>query len=285
MRALEAFMVVARSRTLAAAAGDLNLSVSALSRRIQALEAYVGRALFERLYHELRLTEDGEWLLANAEPAFETLSDVLNELGQLHESDLKVGVPPSFAAAWLFPRLPRFRALHSDISLSFDSSGAPFAKIGTSIDAAIVFAEEVAGEYYWRKLRPQAAFAVAAPGLIPTGMTAAAAVREHVLLCHKGLPKVLPLWLEAMSIDEADVSRIEYYDSGPLLVAAAEAGLGVALPLEDSMNFFPVGNRLERPFGEAVETPYSYLFVSKRSALRSRSLKRFHDWLVAEAVA
>lgn len=283
MGALEAFVVVAQNRTLKAASAELNLSVSALSRRIQALETYVGKPLFERLHQELRLTSDGEWLIENAAPAFDALSRVLGDLQQNGNYGLTIGVPPSFAGAWLLPRLSRFRQDHPEIEISFDSSGAPFSKLGSSLDAVIVFAESVEGDLYTRELKPQAAFAVCAPGLLAAGAGPRLAIEQQVLLLHRGLPKVLPLWLEAMGLMDVSPARIEYYDSGPMLLAAAENGLGLALTLGDSVRFYPGEGRLERPFDEAVSTPYSYYFVSKRSSLTSRALRRFHDWLFAEA--
>jgi len=285
MGALEAFLVVARHRTLAAASAELNLSVSALSRRIQSLEAHVGRPLFERLHHELRLTSDGEWLLEQATPAFDTLAQALGELREAGARSLAIGVPPSFASAWLLPRLVRFKQANPDIAISFDSSGAPFSRLGTSLDAAIVFAETVAGDFYARELRPQTVFAVCAPGFLGAGADVRSAVARHPLLVHKGLPKTLSLWLDAMALEASAVARVEHYDSGPMLIAAAEAGLGIALPLVDSVHFYPGDARLERPFGEAVATPYSYHLVCRRSALRGRALRRFHDWIVAEASA
>lgn len=282
---LEAFFVVARNRTLAAASVELNLSVSALSRRIQSLEAHVGRPLFERLHHELRLTRDGDWLLEQSTPAFDALATALENVSQTHAHTLSVGVPPSFGAAWLLPRISRFRQAYPDIELTFDSTGAPFSKLGTTLDAIIVFAEDVAGDFYARELRPQAAFAVSAPGLLTPGVEVASAVRGHPILIHQGLPRILPLWLAAMGLEQGDLKRIESYDSGPMLIGAAENGLGIALPLGDSVHFHPGNANLERPFGEAVPTPYGYHLVCRRSALRGRALRRFHDWVVDEATA
>ena len=283
MGALEAFVIVAQNRTLKAASTELNLSVSAISRRIQALETYVGMPLFERLHHELKLTPGGDWLIENAAPLFDSLSQTLVDLQATGARSLTVGVPPSFAAAWLFPRIGRFREKHPEIGLSFDSSGSPFSRIGGSLDAAIVFGETIEGDFYARKLKPQTAFAVCLPHQIDAGSRAAEVVSEQTLLLHSGLPKVLPLWLEAMGLPADAARRIEYYDSGPMLLAAAEAGMGVALTLEDSVRFYEGGNQLHRPFAEAVPTPYSYYFVCRRSALVGRALKRFHDWLASEA--
>ena len=283
MGALEAFLVVAQNRTLAAASSELSLSVSALSRRIQSLEAYVGRPLFERLHHELRLTTDGEWLLDQARPAFDTLARALGEVSQSDSRSVALGVPPSFATAWLLPRFGWFKRTYPDIDVTFDSSGEPFSKLGASLDAVIVFAEEIAGDFYARELRRQRAFAVCAPGYLTPGADPASVLASRPLLLHKGLPRILPLWLEAHGLTGCSGLQIEYYDSGPMLLAAAEGGLGIALTLGDTVRFYPGEARLEQPFGDPVPTPYSYYFVCRQSALRGRALRRLHDWLIDEA--
>ena len=282
MGAIEAFALVAQHRTLTAAAGQLNLSVSALSRRIQSLETYIGAPLFERLHHELRLTPTGEQLAESVAPAIEVLSQALDDVQHNSASQLTIGVPPSFAAAWLLPRIARFRAAYPAIELSFDSSGAPLSRLNGGLDAAIVFAEILDRDLYARVLKPQAGFAVCAPGFLPAGVTPATALATKTLLVHSGLPKILPAWLAAMGLAGTVPRRIESYDSGPMLIAAAENGLGMALTLEDSVRFYPGGGRLEQPFGEAVASPYSYWFVCRKSGLAGRALLRFHDWLFAE---
>ena len=49
-----------------------------------------------------------------------------------------------------------------------------------------------------------------------------------------------------MGLGEGDLRRIESYDSGPMLIGAAESGLGIALPLTDSVHFYPGNANLER---------------------------------------
>lgn len=279
MGALEAFVVVAHRHRLTAAAADLNLSVSAISRRIQALETYVGGALFDRLHHEVRLTPLGDRLLEDAAPLVDGLARVLADLSDGGPKRLTIGVPPSFASAWLLPRLPAFRAACPDIDLSFDSSGSPLARLGGSLDAAIVFAATVPPDVHGRVLRPQAGFAIAAPGLVPAGTTPREALDRQVFLLHSGLPAVLPAWTAALGLDGCLPRRTDYFDSGPMLLAAAESGLGVALCLEDMVNFSARAAQLARPFGEAVATTYSYYFVSRSPVIAGRALRRFHDWL------
>ena len=56
--------------------------------------------------------------------------------------ELVVGVPTSFATAWLIPRLDFFRKANTDIELRLDTSGSPVEKLGDSLDMIIFFAEE-----------------------------------------------------------------------------------------------------------------------------------------------
>ena len=68
---IEAFVVVARSGSLARAAQIMNLTVPALSRRIQQLEAYLGLTLFRRLPRGLGLTEAGAAYFSALAPAWD----------------------------------------------------------------------------------------------------------------------------------------------------------------------------------------------------------------------
>lgn len=283
--ALEAFLATARSGTLTAASTDLNLSTSALSRRIQTLETHVGRPLFDRMHHEFKLTEAGERLLAGMDPIFEKLGAVLEELREEKQFQITVGVPPSFATAWLMPRLPKFRTKYPDVELHLDSTGSPIAKLGLSLDAIILFAEKDEHQMDMKELRPQRAFAVSMPGLVDIRLGLRKTLQEHPLLIHSALPKILPSWLKEIGLEQLPSGKVEYYDDGPLIVSAVENGLGIALVLEDMVSFSSSNSRLVRPFGECAKTPYSYWLATKNASGSNRALKWFREWLLEEAEA
>lgn len=73
---LKLFRAVANDGTLTGAARRLNLSQSALSTQIKALEASLGHALFERRGRGLVLTEAGRIALDHAEAIFRTADDL-----------------------------------------------------------------------------------------------------------------------------------------------------------------------------------------------------------------
>lgn len=79
---LRLFRAVARDGTLTGAARVLNLSQSALSTQIRALEATLGHDLFERRGRGLVLTEAGRIALDHAEAIFRTAEDLSATLKQ-----------------------------------------------------------------------------------------------------------------------------------------------------------------------------------------------------------
>lgn len=276
-------MAAARRGTLKAASEDLNLSVSALSRRIKGLESYVGEPLFERLHHEFRPTATGARLRAGMEPLFDQLAVLLDELRDEGRHYLRIGVPSAFATAWLMPRLNGFRARFPSVELHLDSSGSPLSKLGVSLDAIVYFANRNDIPDNVQEFRSQRAFAVAAPGLIDIRGGLQKALRDHPLLVHSELPEILACWLRDVGRTNISTPRIEYFDDGALLVSAAENGLGIALVLEDMVNFYPRRATIVRPFGECAQTPYSYCLGTKMASGSGRALAWFRDWLLVEA--
>jgi LysR family transcriptional activator of nhaA len=90
---LRLFRAVATDGTLTGAARRLNLSQSALSTQIKALEAVLGHDLFERRGRGLVLTEAGRIALDHAEAIFRTADDLtatLRDVGRTRRA-LRVG--------------------------------------------------------------------------------------------------------------------------------------------------------------------------------------------------
>ena len=140
---VEAFVAVARAGSVKAAAEGLSLSSPALSRRLQSLERFVGKPLFERRHHALALNADGERLLALIAPALDQMSDAIETVGGVGRiMRLRLGVLPLFASQQLIPRLPALRAAHPSLHLDIDTAAHGIARLGEGIDAAIVIASE-----------------------------------------------------------------------------------------------------------------------------------------------
>lgn len=114
--ALRGFESIVRHGSLAGAAAELGLSLSALSHQLRGLEAAFPQPLLVRQGRRLVPTETGARLASDLEPAFASIEAALARARQDRPS-LTVTVQPSFAARWLIPRLARFEVRGIDIRL------------------------------------------------------------------------------------------------------------------------------------------------------------------------
>jgi DNA-binding transcriptional LysR family regulator len=79
-RRLSYLVVLAKRLSYSHAALELGLSQSALSRAIQSLEREIDMRLFDRDQSGVRLTEQGQWVVAKAEVLLTNATDFANQL-------------------------------------------------------------------------------------------------------------------------------------------------------------------------------------------------------------
>ena len=118
LASLRAFSAYAVGGSVTAAAEALGVSHPAISQHIRALESHLGVVLLDRGGAKMRLTGEGEALARAAREGFEGIISVIEVLtGQEDARPLHVSTTPSFAAAWLTPRLASFREVEPDIDI------------------------------------------------------------------------------------------------------------------------------------------------------------------------
>ena len=118
---LRVFHAVAEAGSFTHAGDTLNLSQSAVSRQISALEEALSVPLFHRHARGLILTEQGEALNRTVREVFAKLAmteALLAESKERPAGKLKVTTTHSFGVAWLAPRLKRFLASYPDVSIT-----------------------------------------------------------------------------------------------------------------------------------------------------------------------
>ena len=118
---LRIFYAVAEAGSFTHAGEALNLSQSAISRQISALEDSLKVTLFHRHARGLILTEQGEVLHNTARDVFAKLAmteAMLTESKVRPRGPLKVTTTFAFGMKWLTPRLGEFLELYPDIQLT-----------------------------------------------------------------------------------------------------------------------------------------------------------------------
>ncbi|HVA35709.1 MAG TPA: LysR family transcriptional regulator, partial [Stellaceae bacterium] len=124
---LRVFHAVAEAGSFTHAGEALNLSQSAVSRQISALEESLSVPLFHRHARGLILTEQGDLLYRTAREVFAKLAmteSMLTESKDRPRGPLKVTTTVAFGASWLTPRVREFVDLYPEIevSLALDDS-------------------------------------------------------------------------------------------------------------------------------------------------------------------
>ena len=287
LTAIEAFVQVARLGSIKAASEELSLSSPALSRRVQALERFIGKPLFERRHQALRLNADGERLLTGIAPALDTLSDTVEAMTSGVELlRLRLGVLPLFATQRLLPRMGELKRKHPELHLDVDTAGHGTTRLGDGLDAAIVIAREVDPSLYARRLDRNRVYVIGARSLLegPDPITRPEQMSRVTALLHRDMPETFLQWRQAVDKPMLEPLAVDYFDSGSLMLEAAAQGLGAAFMLEAHFEAAH-DSRLVQLFDVVVESDYSYWFVCRPRALQTRPVRLFHDWLVETVAA
>ncbi len=118
---LRVFHAVAEAGSFTHAGDTLNLSQSAVSRQISALEEALQVPLFHRHARGLILTEQGEALNRTVREVFAKLAmteALLTESKEKPTGRLKVTTTVGFGSTWLAPRLQPFLETYPDVSIT-----------------------------------------------------------------------------------------------------------------------------------------------------------------------
>ena len=137
---LESFAAVVTRGSLTAAALAEGVAPAIMGRRLDALEERLGVKLLVRTTRKLTLTHEGSAFLEDCQ---RVLSDVANmeasvSAGGVKASGhLRITAPAGFGRRHVAPLVPKFRALHSDVTLSLNLSDRVIDIAGEGFDCAV----------------------------------------------------------------------------------------------------------------------------------------------------
>jgi DNA-binding transcriptional LysR family regulator len=117
---LRIFIAVAEKQHVTQAAGELNLTQSATSAAIAALEARYDIKLFDRIGRGIVLTQTGRDFLIEARAVLaraRAAAQVLNDLAGLKRGSLTIAASQTVANYWLPGRIQAFHAAYPGIDL------------------------------------------------------------------------------------------------------------------------------------------------------------------------
>ncbi len=287
---LRIFHAVAEAGSFTHAGDVLNLSQSAVSRQISALEEALQVPLFHRHARGLILTEQGEQMNRTVRDVFAKLAmteALLTESKEKAAGRLKVTTTTGFGTAWLAPRLPRFLTMHPDISITLILEDSDLDLGMREADVAIRMHPPRQPDLVQRHLTDIQLPICASPDYIARHGTPNSAEdldRHRIVLFGSYHPPVSDVnWLASLGRPNGQKRQPVFEANSLTAVAdAVEAGLGIgSVPhymLADRPGLQKILTDIKPPTVEAYFVYPEELRTSKRVAV-------FRDFLLAEMPA
>ncbi|MFG1300873.1 LysR substrate-binding domain-containing protein [Xanthobacter sp. V3C-3] len=232
---LRLFAHAARRGSFAAAARDLDLDASAVSRAVAALEAELGARLLQRTTRTMTLTEAGQAYLARVEPLLDELDRARDEAASARAEPvgtLRLTASVAFGEACLMPLVPEMRARFPRLRLELRLTDATLDLTAERIDIALRLAPEPRAELIGVKLFATRYRVVASPAYLErSGRPATPGeVAGHPSIVF-ALPDFRSRWLFRRDgrLEDVAVSGELAISSGLAIRQAAQDGLGLAL--------------------------------------------------------
>lgn len=231
---LRIFLAVAEREHVTRAAEALNLTQSATSAAIAALEARHAVRLFDRIGRRIVLTEAGKILVREARAVLaraELAERALEDLAGLSRGHLRIAASQTVANYWLPERLARYRAAWPGIEISVRiGNSEEAARAVRDLDAdlgvienacrdALLEARELAGD------RMVMVVPTHAPDPRPDPAGANWVLREP----GSGTRAAFDAWLAGRGVDPGALNGVLELPSNEAVLAAVEAGAGASI--------------------------------------------------------
>ncbi|GAY07959.1 LysR substrate-binding domain-containing protein [Pseudonocardia sp. N23] len=287
LTALRSFEAAGRLQSVRGAAAELDVTPSAVSRKLRQLESSLGVALFVHAARSIRLTPEGSRYL---DAVTEHLHGLVAATDQLtcprrNETILTVRAD-ALVANWLVARLGWFHRGQPWVALRLTTSSSPADFGRHDVDAEIRPGSAPVPGYDDVLLIAEPLVCVCSPGYLTRHpLTAPADLRGHDLLRSFDATGVWERWLVATGLPDLTARSGPAYGDAALACRAAVSGQGVALLPATLVEPELATGRLVQPFG-AVRVPAGpvaeFSLYSPSQRADRRALQAFRRWLGAE---
>lgn len=296
---IRAFEAVARHLNFRAAAEELYLTQSAISRQIQSLEEELGVVVFLRGTRRVELTQAGTLLLRAVEPMLDRLDGTVRQIRQAQgRRVVSVSTFASFATLWLIPRLEAFQRDHPQIDIRVSATDHLVNPDGTAagqVDVALRYCRPEQATPDSVRMFDEIVTPTLSPQLLERARTLGPPLKEpsdlsnHTLM-EEDNPKSSAdfvswaRWLRQQGLPDLQPSRWVYFNYTHQQVQAALAGNGVAMArLALNVENIASGQLVELFPGRRMESPFGYWIVKPAPDLMSEDARRFCTWLEHQA--
>lgn len=279
---LHTFRAVMEAGSFAGAAKLLNLTPSAISHQMRALEGMLGRPLFLRVKRTVVPTEEALTYSASIGESFARLVTATSRVASgIGVRRLPIHASPSLATCWLAPRLGEFLREHPTIDIALFAGHEP-ARLGQDgILVDIQYARPVPEDCEAVSLGEELIVPLASPAFIARHQLAAPSDIGRVPLIHS--VRCVVQW-DQWSARYAPLvplnPRGPHFDRGHLAIAAAVDGLGLALESMIHARDLLQRGDLALPLGPVGIAAVAHRLLYRREDRDNPEITAFVNWIV-----
>jgi DNA-binding transcriptional LysR family regulator len=286
---LKIFHAAAEAGSFTHAGEVLNMSQSAVSRQVSALERDLKVALFHRHARGLVLTEQGEMLFRTASEVMSKLATaetLLADTQQKPSGDLRITAPIGFGTVWVTQRIREFMELYPEILIDLILNDDQLDIGMREADVAIWTREPEQADLIRRVLFTSKVRAYASTQYVrrfgaPQSLEE---LSRHRLVSYSGQPaQHLPAvsWLETAGREEGEPREVAFRANSVIAMKyAVRAGIGIGMipdyMTEDETDLVTVLNNIDQP-------TLPILFVYPEELKSSKRVQVLRDFLVSKA--
>ncbi|MEN5015558.1 LysR family transcriptional regulator [Erwinia sp. Eh17-17] len=272
LNAIHAFIVTARHLNLTRAAGELCITQGAVSRKIAALEAWLGFTLFDRHARGLHLTPQGASLLPALQSGYQQMADAAQQASRQNAAiRLKA---PTCAMRWLVPKLVALERTRPELHVSLTTTVDHSSELD-NFDAAILYGSRPGNSVllFEEALTPVMALSLRTPEPVNV-----AALAEMTFLHPTADKRDWQLWLQAQQ-QTLPMKRNQHFSTMDLAISAAIQGFGVTVADVTLIAEDLAMQRLVAPFAGSVKTGAVYSLIRRPSLVSPPLLDELVAWL------
>lgn len=286
---LRIFHAAAEAGSFTHAGEALNMSQSAVSRQVAALERDLKQSLFHRHARGLVLTEQGEILyntVAEVMNKLQTAEMLLSDTATKPTGELRITAPLGLGTVWVTQRVSEFQALYPDINVELILNDEQIDISMRAADVAIWTGEPEQPDLIRRRLFQVTVRMFASTGYIrrygaPNSLKE---LDQHRIVSYSGrpAPHLLPVsWLEKAGREEANPrTPVFRVNSVVAMKYAIQSGIGIGmLPeymTEEQSDLVPLLEHVDSP-------ELDVLFVYPEELKTSKKVHVLRDFLVSKS--
>jgi len=284
---LKSFHAAAEAGSLTAAGEKLEISQSAVSRQIAALEEHLGISLFQRHARGLVLTDSGHALHKSTiemAAAAQSAVSALRDQKETPQGDLIVTAPVAFGSTWLVPRLNKFMEKHPDLRLDLRLDDREYDLLKLEAECALRLWAADKADLIQRKMTNLSMSLYATQDYLEKHGTPKTPkdLDNHVIISYgdERSPMQEVNWAQRIGRDDLPPRHPNIRVNNVFaMLRAVEAGIGIA----DVPNYMAAGSpNLVKVLEHEKGPRFELYFIYPSDLRRSSRISAFRDFLTKE---